>query len=97
MLFQNLYTLVVMKYLMKTLLPLLGTEKIEENSWTSNSSHDFQQQKKHIWIKGKGLKLTQNLYNLVVMKCLMKTPCSLARKLLSLLETQKNLWKLVNT
>ena len=64
--------LVVMKYLMKTLLPLLGTEKIEENSWTSNFSHDFQQQK--------GLKLTQNLYNLVVMKCLMKTPCSLARK-----------------
>ena len=80
MLFQNLYTLVVMKYLMKTLLPLLGTEKIEENSWTSNFSHDFQQQKKHIWIKEKGLKLTQNLYNLVVMKCLMKTPCSLARK-----------------
>ena len=46
MLTQNLYTLVVMKYLMKTLFPLLGTEKIEENCLTPNFSHEFEEQKK---------------------------------------------------
>ena len=79
---QNLYTLVAMKDLMKTLLPLLGTEKTEENMLTHNFRNDFQQQKKNISIKMHGLKLTQNLYTLVALKDLMKT-------LLPLLGTKK--------
>ena len=79
---QNLYTLVAMKDLMKTLLPLLGTEKTEENMLTHNFRNDFQQQKKNISIKMLGLKLTQNLYTLVALKDLMKT-------LLPLLGTKK--------
>ena len=79
---QNLYTLVAMKDLMKTLLPLLGTKKTEENMLTHNFRNDFQQQKKNISIKMHGLKLTQNLYTLVAMKDLMKT-------LLPLLGTKK--------
>ena len=62
-----------MKYLMKTLLPLLGTEKIGESCLTPNFIHKFQQQKKIICKNTHGLRLTQNLYTLVVMKYLMKT------------------------
>ena len=36
-----------MRNLMKTLLPLLGIEKIEENWLTPNFSNTFQQQKKN--------------------------------------------------
>ena len=70
---QNMYPLVVMTNLMKTLLPLLGTQKIEENCLTANFSDAFLQQQKNIWIKTKGLKLTENLCTLVVIKNLMKT------------------------
>ena len=76
---QNLYTLVAMKDLMKTLLPLLVTEKTEENMLTHNFRNDFQQQKKNISIKMHGLKLTQNLYTLDVMKDLIKTQFPIAR------------------
>ena len=79
---QNLYPLVAMKDLMKTLPRLSGTEKIEENWLTPNFCNAFQQQKRDIWIKAHGLNLTQNLYTLVVMKYLMKT-------LLPLLGTEK--------
>ena len=64
----------------KKLFPLLGTEKTEENCFRSNFSNAFQQQKKKLWIKAHGLKLTQNPYTLVVMKDLMKTPFPLAGK-----------------
>ena len=77
---ENLYTLVVMKDLMKILLPLLGTEKIEENWLTPNFNNAFQQQKRNIWIKTNGVNLTQHLYTLMVMKDLMKTAFLLARK-----------------
>ena len=70
---QNMYPLVVMTNLMKTLLPLSGTQKIEENCLTANFSDAFLQQQKNIWIKTKGLKLTENLCTLVVIKNLMKT------------------------
>ena len=80
---QNLYTLVRMKDLMKSLLPLLGTEKIEENWLIPNFRNDFQHQKKNISINTHGLKLRQNLYTPVVMKELMTTSFSLARKTIS--------------
>ena len=64
----------------KKLLSLLGTEKIEENWFTPNFNNAFQQQKKKLWIKAHSLKLTQNLYTLIVMKDMMKTPFLLAGK-----------------
>ena len=67
---------------MKTLLPLLGTEKIEENCSTTNFSYEFEEQKKSICKNAHGLRLTQKMYTLVVMKYLMKT-------LLPLLGTEK--------
>ena len=52
--------------------------------------------KKKIWIKAHGLKLTQNIYSLVVMKYLMKT-FPLARKTPSTARNWKNWRKLGNT
>ena len=91
---ENLYTLVVMKDLMKILLPLLGTQKIEENWLTPNFSNAFQQQKRNIWIKAHGLKLTQTLYTLVVMKDFLKT-FPVARKSASTVRNWKTRRKLV--
>ena len=55
---------------------------MEENWLTPNLRNALEQQKKNIWIKAHGLKLTQNLYPLVMIKDLMKT-------LLPLLGTEK--------
>ena len=96
MLTQNLYTLIVMKYLMKTLLPLLGTEKTEENYLTPNFSHEFQQQKKNICKNAHGLRLTQNLYTIAVTKELMKT-FPPVRKTASTVMKLKNRRELINT
>ena len=70
---QNMNPLVVMTDLMKTLLPLLGTQKIEENGLTANFSDAFQQKQKNIWIKTSSFKLTQNLCTLVVINNFMET------------------------
>ena len=86
-----------MRNLMKTLLPLLGIEKIEENWLTPNFSNTFQQQKKNSWIKAQGLNLIQNLYPLVVMKDLMKTQFPVARNTASAVGNWKLWKKLVNT
>ena len=85
-----------MKDLMKTLPPLLGTEKMEENWLTHNFRNPLEQQKKNIWIKAHGLKLTQNLYTLVVMKELMKTQSALAKKTGSTARNLNNYRKLIN-
>ena len=94
---QNMYPLVVMTNLMKTLLPLLGTQKIEENCLTANFSDAFLQQQKNIWIKTKGLKLAENLCTLVVIKNLMKTLIPLVRKTASTVRNWKHQRKLINT
>ena len=83
--------------LMKTLPPLLGTEEMEENCLTHNFRNPLEQQKKNIWIKAHRLKLTQNLYTLVVMKDLMKTQSALARKTAFTLRNLSSCRKLVNT
>ena len=44
-------------YYPKKLLPLLGTENIEENWFTPNFSNAFQQQKKKLWIKAHGFEI----------------------------------------
>ena len=50
------------------------------------------QEKKKLWIKAHGLRLTQNPYALAVMKNLIKTPLPVAGKS-SFLSARRNIWK----